>query len=63
MKRMKARVTERGQIMIPKRLQDRLRVFGCLGKRLNTDAVMVAFAGGGLVNLRSLESRSSGERR
>jgi len=76
MKRMKARVTERGQIMIPKRLQDRLRikpgtvlefgeehgkliavksgridsvgeVLGCLGKRLNTDAVMAQLRGPG----------------
>jgi antitoxin PrlF len=69
MKSMKARVAERGQVTIPKRLRDRLgvkpgtvlefseergrliaiktggvdpvgEVFGCLGRRLNTDALM-----------------------
>lgn len=69
MRSMKARVAERGQITIPKRLRDRLgvkpgtvlefseehgrliavktggidpvsEVYGCLGKRLDTDAIV-----------------------
>ncbi len=69
MKSMKARVAERGQVTIPKRLRERLgvkagtilefseehgrliavksgsidpvsEVYGCLGKRINTDAIM-----------------------
>jgi AbrB family looped-hinge helix DNA binding protein len=71
---MKSRVGERGQVTIPKRLRDRLRikpgtelqfseehgrliavksggidpvseVLGCLGKRLNTDAVVAQLRG------------------
>ena len=71
---MKARVAERGQVTIPKRLRDRLgvkpgtvlefseehgrliavktggidpvsEVYGCLSKRLNTDAVMAQLRG------------------
>ena len=74
MRSMKARVAERGQVTIPKRLRERLgvkpgtvlefseehgrliavksgsidpvgEVFGCLGKRLNTDAVMAQLRG------------------
>jgi antitoxin PrlF len=74
MKSMKARVAERGQVTIPKRLRERLgvrpgtvlefseehgrliavksggldpvgEVFGCLGKRLNTDALMAQLRG------------------
>jgi antitoxin PrlF len=74
MKSMKARVAERGQVTIPKRLRERLgvkpgtvlefseehgrliavksgsidpvgEVFGCLGKRLNTDAIMAQLRG------------------
>ena len=69
MRSMKARVAERGQVTIPKRLRDRLgvkpgtvlefseehgrliavktggidpvsEVYGCLGKRLDTDAIV-----------------------
>ncbi len=69
MKSMKARVAERGQVTIPKRLRERLgvkpgtvlefseehgrliavksagvdpvsEVYGCLGKKIDTDAVM-----------------------
>jgi antitoxin PrlF len=71
---MKARVADRGQVTIPKRLRERLgvkpgtvlefseehgrliavkngsidpvgEVLGCLGKRLNTDAVMAQLRG------------------
>ena len=71
---MKARVTDRGQVTIPKRLRDALglkpgtvlefseedgrliaakgngvdpvtEVFGCLGKKINTDAVMAQLRG------------------
>jgi len=71
---MKARVAERGQVTIPKRLRERLgvnpgtvlefseehgrliavktadldpvsEVYGCLGKRLHTDAVMAQLRG------------------
>jgi AbrB family looped-hinge helix DNA binding protein len=71
---MKARVTQRGQVTIPKRLRESLRfqrgtvlefsedrgkliavktgvvdpvgeVLGCLGKRLNTNAVMAQLRG------------------
>ena len=71
---MKARVAERGQVTIPKRLRDRLgvtpgtvlefseehgrlsavksrtadpvgAVSGCLGKKINTDAVMAQLRG------------------
>ncbi|WP_424669372.1 AbrB/MazE/SpoVT family DNA-binding domain-containing protein [Candidatus Binatus sp.] len=71
---MKARVAERGQVTIPKRLRERLgvkpgtvlefseeqgkliavkaggldpvsEVYGCLGRRLNTDAVMARLRG------------------
>lgn len=74
MKGMKARVADRGQVTIPKRLRDRLgvrpgtvlefsedhgrliavkaggidpvsEVLGCLGKRINTDAVMAQLRG------------------
>jgi antitoxin PrlF len=74
MKSMKARVADRGQVTIPKRLRERLgvkpgtvlefseeqgrliavksgsidpvgEVLGCLGKRLNTDAVMAQLRG------------------
>ena len=74
MKSMKARVAERGQVTIPKRLRERLgvkpgtvlefseeqgkliaikaggldpvgEVYGCLGRRLNTDAVMARLRG------------------
>jgi antitoxin PrlF len=74
MKSMKARVAERGQVTIPKRLRERLgvkpgtvlefseehgrliavksagidpvsEVYGCLGKRINTDAVMAQLRG------------------
>jgi antitoxin PrlF len=74
MKSMKARVAERGQVTIPKRLRERLgvkpgtvlefsedhgkliavktggldpvsEVLGCLGKRLNTEAVMAQLRG------------------
>ena len=74
MKSMKARVAERGQVTIPKRLRDRLgmkpgtvlefseergrlvavksgdddpvsRAIGCLGKRIDTDAVMAQLRG------------------
>jgi antitoxin PrlF len=74
MKRMKARVTERGQVTIPKPLRNRLgvkpgtilefseergrliavkcddadpvtEVYGCLGKKINTDAVMAQLRG------------------
>ena len=74
MKSMKARVAERGQVTIPKRLRERLgvkqgtllefseergrliavksgsvdpvgEVYGCLGKRLNTDTVMAQLRG------------------
>ena len=71
---MKARVAERGQVTIPKRLRDRLgvkpgtvlefseehgrliavksgsvdpvgEVYGCLGKRIDTDSVMARLRG------------------
>ena len=74
MRSMKARVADRGQVTIPKRLRERLgvkpgtvlefseehgrliavksgsidpvgEVLGCLGKRLNTDAVMAQLRG------------------
>jgi len=74
MKSMKARVAERGQVTIPKRLRERLgmkpgtvlefseehgrlvacksggadpvrEVFGCLGKKLDTDAIMAQLRG------------------
>lgn len=74
MRSMKARVAERGQVTIPKRLRDRLgvkpgtvlefseehgrliavksgsedsvtEVQGCLGKRINTDAVVAQLRG------------------
>jgi antitoxin PrlF len=74
MKSMKARVAERGQVTIPKRLRERLgvkpgtvlefteeqgkliavkaggldsvsEVYGCLGRRLNTDAIMARLRG------------------
>ncbi len=74
MKSMRARVAERGQITIPKRLRERLgvkpgtvlefseehgrliavksggadpvaEVYGCLGKKLNTDATMAQLRG------------------
>jgi antitoxin PrlF len=74
MKSMKARVAERGQVTIPKRLRDRLgvkpgtvlefseehgrliavksggadpvsEVYGCLGKKIRTDAVMAELRG------------------
>ena len=74
MKSMKARVAERGQVTIPKRLRERLglkpgtvlefsedhgrliavksenidpvsEVYGCLGKRISTDAVMAQLRG------------------
>jgi antitoxin PrlF len=74
MKSMKARVAERGQVTIPKRLRERLgvkpgtvlefseehgrliavksgnvdpvsEVLGCLGRRINTDAVMTQLRG------------------
>jgi len=74
MKSMRARVTERGQVTIPKRLRERLgvrpgtvlefseeygrliavkadgidpvsEVLGCLGKKLNTEAVMAELRG------------------
>ena len=74
MKSMKARVAERGQVTIPKRLRERLgvkpgtvlefseeagriiavksgavdpvgQVFGCLGRKIDTDAVMAELRG------------------
>ena len=74
MKSMKARVAERGQVTIPKRLRDRLgvtpgtvlefseergrliavksgapdpvtEVYGCLGRKINSDAVMAQLRG------------------
>jgi antitoxin PrlF len=74
MKSMKARVAERGQVTIPKRLRDRLgvkpgtvlefseerghliavksgdtdsvtEVYGCLRKKINSDAVMAQLRG------------------
>lgn len=74
MKSMKARVAERGQVTIPKRLRERLgvkpgtvlefseehgrliavksggldpvsEVLGCLGKKLNTDAIIAQLRG------------------
>lgn len=74
MKSMKARVAERGQVTIPKRLRERLGVkpgtvlefseehgrliavkagaadpiselYGCLGKKIDTDAVMAQLRG------------------
>ena len=74
MKSMKARVAERGQVTIPKRLRERLgvkpgtilefseergrliavktgsidpisEVYACLGKKINTDAVMAQLRG------------------
>lgn len=74
MKSMKARVAERGQVTIPKRLRERLgvkpgtvlefseergrliavksggadpvsEVYGCLGKKIRTDAVMAELRG------------------
>jgi antitoxin PrlF len=74
MKSMKARVAERGQVTIPKRLRERLgvkpgtvlefteergrlvavktgsvdpvdEVLGCIGRRLNTDAVLAQLRG------------------
>ena len=74
MKSMKARVAERGQVTIPKRLRERLgvtpgtvlefseeqgrliavksgsadpvtEVYGCLGERIDTDAVMAQLRG------------------
>jgi antitoxin PrlF len=75
MKSMKARIAERGQVTIPKRLRERLgmkpgtvlefseehgrliavkgatadpvsEVYGCLGRKIGTDAIMAQLRGG-----------------
>ncbi len=59
MRSMKARVAERGQVTIPKRLRERLglkpgtilefksAVYGCLSKKIDTDVLIAELRGRG----------------